>query len=495
MKRFVLALCLLFSLAGPAHADWRRAESEHFIVYSDGSERSLRDYTVKLERFEALLRSRFGESASTEFRKLPVYLVNDGQALRVAQPALPEGITGYYWSGDNDIFAILVRGRDDDILLHEYSHHFMAQRNDGQYPGWLREGFADYFATATVSDRGKATFAFPNPGRLQALQTRSWLAMDRLIQARGSFAITDRDERGMYYSQSWLLTHWILADAARVAALQKYLLAINAGENHVSSWREAFGMTPEETGTALRAYARGRIYYAEVELPPLNPSIDVTAMTPAWDDVILPLIDARNPRRTGVDGPALLETLRAAAVRHPDDPLALTALGRAEKQWGEEQAAEAALAAALERDPRQVEASLLIAAILTERADDLDDPAARTAARRQAQGHLAQALEADPSDYRIYHALAMIRRDATGYPNENDLRTWDIAVQLAPQVQSIRGNAAIAFMEAGDLTAAEALLAPVLNDPHGGPGAQQARTLMEEIRRRKGAAAETPAED
>ena len=129
MSRLALllgAVCAL--LAGPAHAEWRRAESEHFIVYSDGSERSLRDYTARLERFDALLRFRFGPGPQGEYRKLPVYLVDDARALRVAQPGLPEGIDGYYSSSDNDIYAVLVRGRDDDVLLHEYAHHFMAQR-------------------------------------------------------------------------------------------------------------------------------------------------------------------------------------------------------------------------------------------------------------------------------------------------------------------------------------------------------------------------------
>ena len=41
----------------------------------------------------------------------------------------------------------------DDILLHEYSHHVMARAGDVRYPGWFREGFAEYFATATVTER------------------------------------------------------------------------------------------------------------------------------------------------------------------------------------------------------------------------------------------------------------------------------------------------------------------------------------------------------
>lgn len=490
MSRLALllgAVCAL--LAGPAHAEWRRAESEHFIVYSDGSERSLRDYTAKLERFDALLRVRFGPGPQGEFRKLPVYLVDDARALRVAQPGLPEGIDGYYSSSDNDIYAVLVRGRDDDVLLHEYAHHFMAQRGGGRYPGWLSEGFADYFATATVSERGRTTFGLPDPGRQQALQANRWLPMDQLLRAKGSFDIDSREGRQMYYAQSWLLTHWLLADPARATALATYLQAINSGQDHLEAWQAVFGMTPDQLATALKAYLRGRIYYHEGEIPVPSPTITVTALTPAADAVLLPMVDARNDHRPGVDGPALLQIFRTAAGRFPEDALALVALGRAEMQWGDRAAAETALAAALERQPDHVEGLLLMAELLTERAEAADDDA-HIALLRQAQGHLAKALDADPSDYRIYAALARIRRASPDYPTDNDLQTWLIAVELAPQVQSIRGDAAIAMMHTGRYADAITLLTPILNDPHGGPGSRQARALLDQIAERRAAAQE-----
>jgi len=126
VRSLLLAIALLALTPASAFAEWRRAESPNFIVYSDGSERTLREYTAKLERFDGLMRRALGGGPQTEIRKLPVYLVNDGRALRVALPHLPNGIDGYYSTSDNDTFAILVRGRSDDILLHEYVHHFMA---------------------------------------------------------------------------------------------------------------------------------------------------------------------------------------------------------------------------------------------------------------------------------------------------------------------------------------------------------------------------------
>lgn len=411
VHRLLLALALVALTPAPALAEWRRAQSEHFVVYSDGSERALRDYTAKLERFDALLTSRFG-GARAEARRLPVYLVGDARALRVAVPGLPAGYAGYYSHSDIDTFAVLVRGESDDILLHEYSHHVMARAGDVPYPGWFREGFAEYFATATVTEGGEASFGLPNPGRLRALQQSRWLPMDVLLRADSSFGIDSETGRGMYYAQSWALTHWLLADASRIRNLSVYVTAVNRGQDPVEAWQAIFAMTPDQLTAQLRAHVRARLSYAKLRMPALSPVITVTTLSPAADTVLLPAINARSWNPDQIDGPALLGTLQAAAARFPDDPLALVALGRAEKRWGDPAAAETALTRALERRGDDVEGLVLMADLATERGADATDDAERTRQWGLARDFLRRALEADPTDYRAHAAQARFRRYA-----------------------------------------------------------------------------------
>lgn len=411
IRYLLLALSLVALTPASAFAEWRRAESPHFIVYSDGSERSLRDYTAKLERFDALLTSRFG-GARAEARRLPVYLVADGRALRVAVPGLPAGIAGYYSTSENDVFAVLVRGESDDILLHEYSHHVMARAGDVRYPGWLREGFAEYFATATVTEGGQASFGLPNPGRQYALQQNRWLPMDAVLRADSSFGIDTETGRGMFYAQSWALTHWLLADASRVRNLSAYVSAVNGGRDPVEVWQAIFAMTPDQLAAQLRTYVRGRLSYAKVDLPPITPVITVTTLSPAAETVLLPMINARSWNPAEIDGPALLATLRTAAARFPDDPLALVGLGRAEKRWGDAAAAETALTRALQRQGDNVEGLILMADLATERGAAAADEAEQTRQWDLARNFLRRALEADPTDQRVYSAEARFRRYA-----------------------------------------------------------------------------------
>lgn len=405
-------MALIALTPASALADWRRAESPHFVVYSDGSERSLRDYTMKLERFDALLASRFGGGRADQIRRLPVYLVADGRALRVAVPGLPAGIEGYYSTSENDVFAVLVRGESDDLLLHEYSHHVMARAGDVRYPGWLREGFAEYFATATVTEGGEASFGLPNPARQYALQQNRWLPMDVLLRAEGSFGVDSETGRSMYYAQSWALTHWLLADAGRVRNLSAYVTAVNGGQDPVEAWQATFAMTPDELAAQLRTYVRGRLSYAKVDIPAVSPEITVTTLSPAADAVLLPMINARAWNPAEIDGPALLGTLRAAAARFPDDPLALVAVGRAEKRWGDAAAAETALTRALDHQGDNVEGLVLMADLATERGAAATDEAERTREWDLARDFLRRAMEADPTDYRVYAAQARFGRYA-----------------------------------------------------------------------------------
>lgn len=392
-----------------ALAEWRRAQSEHFVVYSDGSERALRDYTAKLERFDQLLTARFG-GARAEARRLPVYLVSDGKALRVAVPGLPPGIAGFYSSSEADVFAVLVRGESDDILLHEYSHHVMARAGDMRYPGWFNEGFAEFFATATVTEGGAASFGLPNAGRLQALAQQRWLPMDVVLRADGSLGIAGQQQMGMYYAQSWALVHWLLGDANRIRALSTYVRAVNGGQDPVEAWQAVFGMTPDQLTAQLRAHVRGRLSYARLDIPPITPVITVTTLTPAADTVILTAINTRSWNPEATDGPALLATLRGAAARFPDDPLALVALGRAEMRWGDEAAAETALTHALDLQGDNVEGLILMADLSTKRGLDATDDAEETRQWNLAKGFVARALEADPTDQRAYNVQRRVSR-------------------------------------------------------------------------------------
>ena len=63
LKHLGMALAAL-AAATPAQAEWREATSKHFVIYSEDSEKSVREFATRLERFDAALRA----SSLDEFR-------------------------------------------------------------------------------------------------------------------------------------------------------------------------------------------------------------------------------------------------------------------------------------------------------------------------------------------------------------------------------------------------------------------------------------------
>ena len=56
MLRFIVGATIALLSSTAAQADWYRASSKHFVVYSDDSERDVRDYTTQLEQFDQAIR-------------------------------------------------------------------------------------------------------------------------------------------------------------------------------------------------------------------------------------------------------------------------------------------------------------------------------------------------------------------------------------------------------------------------------------------------------
>ena len=462
--RVLLITASVAAVPGLAHADWRKAETAHFIVYGNGFERDLRDDTIGLERVDQLMRTYFGLTEAGGGRKLTVYVVRARRDLAVANPGLPETVAGVYSASFRDVRAIAVRGTGDEFLRHEYAHHFMFRNFPGAYPAWFREGFAEFFMTATVTTDGRATVGKSSRMRIWSLTNLRWLPMERVLT--GQYELGDHDQTAAFYAQSWLLMHWILTDPERRQAMHDYLGDTGRGVALDAALQSRFGMDAEQLGRTLRAYLDSNPRYAELELGGPAPSLQVTALPDSADDVLLLDLNARDGGPAS-QGPDMLARARQAAARRPGDPLAQTLLARVELRWGDPAEAERAVQPLLEADPANTELLLLMADARITAGDKLTDPELRERLYRQARGFLARAYAVDPGDNRIYQNIAYSRRFAPDYPTENDVELWRRAVAIAPEVASNRAVTAEAMLRHGLVDEAEQVIRPIANDPHG----------------------------
>lgn len=469
------AVIAVWSTATAAAADWRRAETEHFVVYSQGSERELRDYARKLEIYNFILRLRFGMSDQESFYKLPIYILGGQRDLRVLRENA-RNVDGVYFTTSEGSFAVAIRDADDDILFHEYFHHLSMHAGGLTFaPGWLIEGMAEYYMTAEVRGSSVEIGGY-NRNRAYWLVNERWISLEDLVLKRTP-DFRRSNEVASYYSLAWLLTHWFLSDDQRRDQLTGYLTDLSEGGEPVAALEARTGMSLAELQRELRGYMRERLVGRRYEFPRREVEIEVTRLPASADDLLL----LGQKLKIGVpaeEREATAEEVRAAAARHPDDPFAILQLGHAELHFGDADVGETILTGLLEREPDNVEALQLMATRRMAQARELQEwePVQRLLA--QARGFLARAYQVDPYHYHTLLLIAQSREVAADYPNDNDITTWEQAFVLAPQLVETRLGLSRALMLRERFDEAQILLRPLANAPHGGGAAEYAEGLL-----------------
>jgi hypothetical protein len=485
-----LALTALAFVAMPASAQWLRAESPNFVLYSQGSESRLRERILLLEDFDRLLRAlTAGEEPAAE-NKLRVYIVQGNRELNLLRPVGPH-MAEFYTAAPEGI-AAFVDGRADatgnHVLFHEYAHHFLLHHAPHAYPAWYVEGFAEFLATVDFA-RGHIDIGRFSPGRAHSLVEGRWLPMERVLT--GSPRGLDRDATSMFYAQSWLATHYFLSSPERQAMLWQYMAAFR-GDNPQEALRTATGMTPEAFDDELRRYIRGgRIAYRRMEraLGEARPAIAVTRLTRAADDFIL------HAAALGIgvpdeNGASLLEAVRAAAARHHDDPFARRVLAHSELLFGDSAAADRLLEALLVEAPGDAELMYLKGLRHLQAARDGDPEQARLARTWFTRAH-----NADGNNFQTLYRFAESFRGEREFLSENTRNVMLLAHQLAPQVAEIRMNAALLLIARRETAHAEALLRPLAADPHHAGVAEAAQRLIDRAQSGDDAAAASDSGD
>lgn len=480
---FIAGLTLALALgAGRAEARWLRAETRHFVLYSDGMESGLRRYAADLEAFDRVLRTAHGlDPDAPVARKLDIYVVDGPHELARVFPDRGKYIAGVYRANLGDIYAVAVRPQvgapmGNRFLFHEYSHHFMLQYFPARYPAWVVEGYAEYFGMTRIEeDRIEVGLAAPD--RVRRLVEAKWPIADVLGD---KLAMNEPEERGRFYALSWLMTHYLLSDPVRKTKFDDYLARVGRGEDAISALPAALGVDLATFEQQLKDYLRATpaIRYARDARPDL--SVAITTLSPSADALLL----EGQRLKSGVkaeERAELLALVRDRAARFPGDRLADLTLARAEITYGDRAAGEAILTRRIEADSRDAEA-LWLMALSKIFAGQADRPR-RAELYAQARPYLGKAFAVDGERYQTLFDYAQARSLDADYPSENVMAVLLKAHSLAPQVAPVRVQTARALMRRKRFPEAIALLTPLANDPHDGPMSTMAERMIEGARR------------
>ncbi len=479
-----LAFVASLALAMPATAQtWHRADTRNFVVYSDGSARTLEQFARRAEMFDALFRLYFGLASEPPANRLTIYMLEDADT--VTELAGDRGnLAGFYQPTSEGSFAVAMRqGRRDEtalsgqaVLFHEYVHHLMARYFTFGYPAWYREGFAEYFATATFRDNGNWTLGAPANYRAIGLRH-----VDIPLEAVlfGDLETMNSAQRDAYYGRSWLMVHMFANDEARKVQLTDYLDRVGRGDDPQQAFAATFGDV-DELSRQLDDYMDGRLPLLVSQQPiAIAGTVTVTQLT-GLDGQLVPL---ELERRVGNQVQAARDALAVLAQDNQEHLPTLVELARAEfelamqAQEPDFTAAAAATQAILARDPANGPANLLAGRITMgrHRADQHEGKTDWAAVRAQ----LDRARQADPADPLPLSGLYETYMLEGEQPPVEVVNGLGNALRMAPEATDIRVQLAYAIANEGLYDDAIRLVETLASDPHsGGVG----RELVDHLR-------------
>jgi tetratricopeptide (TPR) repeat protein len=482
LMRSVMLLSATLALAAPgaAHAGWLQAKSRHFIVYSDGSQKQLAAFAEKLEKFDFLLRKMTGTPEDEAPNPVLVYALPT--ALKVQAVARHPMIAGFYTTSDRHAVAVVSREAKnwqfdvgpEDILFHEYAHHFMLHYFPSAYPAWYVEGFAEFYSVVTFPENGSIRFGNIPLARVPDLVTMPLYPLDQLF-AKDTDALT-RQDGGRYYGTAWLLTHYFRYNEKRGAEFRRYLTDMVKGVP---------GVTPDayfEGGIKalekeLRAYMKGRIpasTFTPEELPAF--SIAVTPLEDAQGALMSQELLLLGDDLPDAEKEKLATEVRAKAARYPASAYAQALLADVELRLDNADAALAAAERAITIDANYARPWSTKATVLLERADRSDkaeDWKAAVAAIVRAN----RADMEDPVPLMQFYRYRMMRggeMPKVGYDGVTK------AFGLLPQNAEYRITYAMALAQQSSFTSAADILAPLAFSPHASAERDAAAKLRDQ---------------
>jgi tetratricopeptide (TPR) repeat protein len=420
------AICLLVGLLfvgglpTRGEAAWTRLRSANFLFIGDAPEGDIRAIARNLEQFRDALARALPNSRSQSVAPTIVLVFASHRSFLPFMPRF-EGRTvevGGIFRGGADVnyIALNVEQRAAGLrtAFHEYTH-LLVSDTITSLPLWLEEGLAEFYEAFEERDGGEsAIIGAPAAHHLQTLRGRFMPLAELMAVDHSSPIYNENIRRGLFYSQSWALTHYLLlGNRDRMPQLDRFIARLGADVQPEDAFREAFQM---EVG-ALEKELRG--YVQRFSFPAVRVEFDVNLRDIAtargeriadWEaQSYLGDFLARDDNRSEEGRAALAGVLKG----QPDAWFALTALGLLEQRSGNLEEALSLLrpAATLAPDDALVQAAYARALLARFHADPPGDTDETVLALAHTAISRAVALNSNRPYYRLVLANILLNQD------------------------------------------------------------------------------------
>ncbi|APE29128.1 hypothetical protein [Aurantiacibacter gangjinensis] len=379
MSRIISAALAASAMLLPQMAsanDWYRAESEHFILYSEDSEEDTREFVQDLERLNEVLALFTSVNVAAAdlppSSKLTVFRFGEQTDMSVlAAGNRNTGVGGFFIPRVTGSVAFVPRQRNrnrsrsrardmDDamqldprgVLHHEYVHYFMWQHADAPYPLWYSEGFAELFGNLEFNDDHFVIGEVPT-ARSASLATVPIDIPATFDPPPGR----DRYYVARTYAHGWLIASHLNLNEERRGQMGAYMAAIANGATRMEAAEQAFGDL-DVLEAELEEFRRGRARILRVPYAVnADPAVEIRQLTEDEEARMELMITSKR----GVDeddAERLVIDARRLVERYPQSVPVLLAATEAEFDGRNYDEAEALADRILEIEPDHIEAAI-----------------------------------------------------------------------------------------------------------------------------------------
>jgi len=467
---------------------WFAARTRHLETFSCGSTQAVAKVAGRLEQFH----EAYGLLAGAQAVASPPIIVMAFPDHKSMEPFLalyqgrPASLTAFFIHGsDENLIVLPLSGYGSlESVFHEYAH-LLLRHNDRIWPLWLDEGMAEIYSTFELAGTHGIKIGQPIARHLHLLEQTELMPLAELFAiTHDSPAYNEREHQGIFYAESWLLTHYLMqGNSAHKGRFSLLTALLRQGQAPEQAFTNAFQTSLTAMEVQLHSYLqRGRF-----DPLVMNVTADLTAPQPMATRTLTPpeVYYRLGDQLLRVGRPEAAEDLFERARRlAPKSPLPYEGLGLLAAERKQPEAAVNLLGQALQLGSTSFLAHFLYASQKLQLAADPQGRHSRlpddTAQPIRAQ--LEKSLALMPDFSRAHYLLGFLElvqgRERIA---ADQLRR---ALELEPENNAYLFALAQAQFEAGDTKAARHAL-ETLRLPYVEPSLRaEAEELLKEMDRR-----------
>ena len=480
--RALVIAAVVTLLPSPAAAKWTRLETANFVFVGDASAGQIREVAEKLEQFrEILARSLPGATSASPVPTIVVVFATD-RSLTPVKPLFrgnPIEVAGYVQTGE-DVNYIAMNGEYIGSALltvfHEYAHLLIANTL-GATPAWLSEGLAEFYEVTQSINGGKSAVIGRAPAQhIELLKNNTLIPLKELFAIDHSSQVyNEGNRRGVFYAQSWALTHYLtLGNKERATQLRRYLGALRSGVAHEQAFSEAFA-DAAALDRELFDYVR-RFLFPGIQMNFADKIVAEAARGTTIPDVEGDIHVGDMQARVGRTDEARVR-LKAITDRQPNAALAWTALGLIDARERRTTEALPLLERGAERGPDNAFVLTALGRTLITAYNEANATADENALLQRARVPLTKAVDLDANSAFASGMLGYVEL-ALGTDLPKAVSLLERAARLAPSRDQYRMMLAQALYRQRDFDRATSLLGTLLATGRSADVRDQARRFL-----------------